>query len=480
MSEEDFIHSIISPFRASFYISHSHSHDHSRDASLLAGPPDVTNLNHFETQKTFLIDRRGGLASHFASADSLAKASLSLSFLAPFTSQQNSRHALDMIIHPSILGSFSLLSSKPTYKDLLSHNQRIHGGAYSAETLKQALMRTLEYFVQLNYLTLWIESEPANGRDQGQGMRQMGGNQEPGTGTGKKTSSSSLQDRLRTVGSPDGATATAAAASPTASTSSQVHDSGLTFRKRSKTEEGNARTSRASPAPTLPHLQQVDQQQQQEMASTAGAVDEQDSSDSIPPICRIPGMSVGSFCESYQQKKMKLASASASPPPASPSPLSGRGQEEVKKMAPQSASPEADEVDEVTRIENLKKMGFTDVIIKKILAKNEGKKTTAAKDKTFEGGGTSGRPAICSLPGVHAGGLCKAYESKGGKERAASPPPPPGWSSFHHFPHSVPLPSPPSSAERQRMKRSIAVPEYSPQTKLELLATFRNPNCHQL
>ena len=374
MSEEDFIHSIVSPFRVSFYVSH-------RDA--LPGRPDITNLQLFDTQTTFLIDRRGDIASLlFSSAENLAKASLSLSFLAPFTSQQNSRHTLNMIIHPSILASFSRLSSKPTYKDLLSHSQRIHGESYSSDTLKKGLINTLEYFINLNYLTLWIESDQAHDK---------GARKESNRGAvPEKVTSSSLQDRLRPhqhskIESPD-----SSPASPSTSTTSQVHESGLTFRKRSKTEEDERKTP---PQPLR--------------GDTAGAVDEQDNS--IPPICRIPGMSAGPFCEIYQQKKMK--SSSAAVPPSLPPPTSSetlrRSQDVVKQEASESSP--VDEIGEATRIENLKKMGFTDVIIQKILAKNKEKKTTSAEISE----GTSGRPAICSLPGVQADSLCKAYENKG-------------------------------------------------------------------
>jgi hypothetical protein len=219
-------------------------------------------------------------------------------------------------------------------------------------------------------------------------------------------------------------------------------------------------------------------------------------------------MSVGSFCETYKQKKMKAA----------PSSLSSRG-------APESSSPSVSSAvsgssvaglqteveDEQKKIESLKKMGFTDSIIQKILDKNRNQdkskmssgssKTTAATGAEAEAieaeegrfdakltASDTGRPAICSLPGVHAEGLCRAYDKKGAATRAGGAggkvpqaPQGPYSSLFSVLSHpSVLFQSEATSEESSARSRicsanKISTPRHLPQPKLPTIVSTSPP-----
>lgn len=369
MSEIDFIHTIVSPFRASLYITQSE----------VLGSANITDLRHFDIG-SIVVDRINGVANNFPGAETLAKSSLSLTVNFPFTSQQFPRQAISMTIHPNILGSFGLLSSKPTLQNMLIQNQKTGGASFPIETLKTSLVQSLEFFVLWNYITLWIESDDS-----------------PPVATTNQGTVNRVKDQTTTeklnIRQEHGK-----------SGNSEVLPSGLTFRKAETKKEVKVNEEKSS---------------MKEKINT--------KDDDIPPICRVPGISGGSFCETYQSKKSQSQSTS---------------------QAPKSSNTKEQKQEKVedNRIENLKKMGFTENIIKKILAKNEEKSASSNKLETPPK--DKDRPAICSLPGVNAESLCRAYEGNARKEKSRAP-----------------------------IERKLPFPEYRPQSRSQLLATFRNPDC---
>jgi hypothetical protein len=444
LSEAAFIHSVIAPFRVSFYVTH--------DSAALPGPADFSSLHHFDIG-TLLIDRTG-LAKEFQTADNLARASQSLTFVFPFTSRKEERQSLSLTIHPRDLGSFSLISSKPSYKNLLLHNQKISGRSYSTEDLKRSLVRTLETFVAFNYLTLWVETDTPL----------------PPLITQTKTTKSPSPKEEMEIEKRD----------------SLREESGLVFRKR---DTPHSPDPPVAPKIALPVKRELPVK---ETTPTAG--------EEVPPICQIPGISGGEFCETYRKKKIQ---SQTKPPPTPQTPQSTQKPptELPKKVSPVTGqgSPGSSSasigpsgrVDEQSKKERLKAMGFTDSMIQKFLTKAEQSKAEA---KTSAGRGEGGaellskvlsdsRPAICSLPGVNADGICKAYEQSSGRgsneisrEKPKEPTPTRRLTTVGQSLSSTLL----DSLSTARPKRVISSSQYQPQSQAQLLATFRNPNCEKL
>ena len=150
MSQQTFLENFISYFRHVVYAG--------RTEVVFPGPPAMTVQGISYVSRAVVLDRIGTLGVMYRDGDQYAKASLSLSlsfniFTAPSI---NITH----VTLPAALAALSLLHKRPTVDEMVHFSANTI--STSPEGCRRLIAKTLSFFVNNNFITLWL-SHPISG-----------------------------------------------------------------------------------------------------------------------------------------------------------------------------------------------------------------------------------------------------------------------------------------------------------------------------
>ena len=317
LSERDFVESVVCHFRATAYVA--------RTDTGLPGKANLYNPDHL-LESTVFVDRIGNLGSVLKVAPERAKAGQSLAFNIPVDIHKTANIVVKMALLPVAMAPLSLLSDRPTLERMMQYNAKIVGDHGSSA--RKELMGTLSTLEMFNHITMWTE-----------GIFSVHSYNEPTSSLHEpRTSSLSASSRQKEE-------CAHSDQSRLQAEESQSHPSGLRLAKRGQ--------SRASP-PADVHggSSKLGQDRQHSTSSTSASTAQTDVA------ARIAGLKKMGFSDATIAKVMSTIPSQGVATTSTTSPSD--------TLTPASASPA--QTDVAARIAGLKKMGFSDAAIAKIMS----------------------------------------------------------------------------------------------------------------
>mmetsp|Transcript_25503 Transcript_25503/g.37637 ORF Transcript_25503/g.37637 Transcript_25503/m.37637 type:complete len:1617 (-) Transcript_25503:131-4981(-) len=406
MLEEDFMNTISSQFRATVYVSRSDSQN----------PGRAISTEHM-LNNTKLIARSANLGYVFSSAVDKAQSRLSMSYGIPLSARRKTEFMLRVVCLPYSMAALSLLSDSPSFQKMLEFNAQITP-EFSPFTIKYELLKSLGTLEKFNFITLWTPED---------------GDSKPPLQDDQKTTSRKFSVSRRTPAP--------APPPPSDKRESQLLKSGLKTAKRSPTLATENRGIHKS-ASVEEGVQSGDEGvvnvgglkfSRRPPSEKSSIVDDktQTGSNEVPAICRIPGVSGGGICSAF--KKQGVADEETTQRL-----YQKKSEGEELQSGSVATGPVSDSFSK--RVAALKKMGFSDAMVSKIIQKDmeadgdilspeQSSGTTASVHESVSGSQVSQAgvppsplneakdvdddiPAVCRIPGVNGGNVCKPYLDK--------------------------------------------------------------------
>jgi Holliday junction resolvasome RuvABC DNA-binding subunit len=471
MSEEDFAENMLCNFRATLYVGR-------RDTSL-PGKANLRDTQHF-VDRSILVDRAGGLSDVFQAVAERAKTGSSMTFDIPVDTHSRARIVVTMIMKPVAMAPLVMLSTRPTLSQMLVFNTKTLGVNHGSVALAHLmdLLTTLEKF---NYVTLWTEGFPDQSRETGN-LDKMSHESFAQSNVALNTRSGNVhasglrignKDSQRPVKSVKQSVQNVADTAPDLSIAQQLEKRIAGLKKMGFSDETIAKMMATIPSqgvsttPSSPTSGIVTGKAASVATptSTPSSSSAESKKTAVDVEKRIAGLKKMGFSDETIAKMMAtIPSQGVSTTPSSPTSgiVTGKAASVATPTStPSSASAESKKtaVDVEKRIAGLKKMGFSDETIAKMMATipSQGVSTTPSSptrgsesrvvvvDKNERQGGLLKRnrfeseesehshsfdtsddtsvvtsnaekddvPAVCRLPGVRGGSLCERYLDKG-------------------------------------------------------------------
>jgi Holliday junction resolvasome RuvABC DNA-binding subunit len=424
MSEEFFMENIAVQFRATMYVG--------RSDSSLPGKACLENDAHL-LDHTQVVDRVGGIGSILQVAPERAKAQQSLGFNIAVDIHEKAEVIVKIVLMPSMMSPLALLSSRPTFQQMLQYNAEVRGIA-NDEGTRNALINSLSTFEKFNYITLWTVGfsgpELLASPNHAAAPRVVDADQvakpslltarpvSPVSNSGT-TEAANLEKRvagLKKMGFNDETIAKMTATIPSQGVSAPretQHDGAK------KTGVHGLKTSRPTPVQSTTASSPVEATT---TTSTASATPEWVAS-------RIAALKKVGFNDETIMKVMSTVHAPGVST-GSAAPLALTAQEQVaahnsglgSTTSNRAGAPPSPPLDLEERVAGLKKMGFSDATISRVLSTMQSQgvtitsssaRLTSADDSASASGADDDIPAVCKVPGVNAGSLCKPKAKAG-------------------------------------------------------------------
>mmetsp|Transcript_15340 Transcript_15340/g.23095 ORF Transcript_15340/g.23095 Transcript_15340/m.23095 type:complete len:1139 (-) Transcript_15340:103-3519(-) len=152
MSEDEYLETVTTHFRAAVYISRADSRIHGR--------ANLMNDNEIQND-AIIVDRDGSLGKMFFSAADRARNRYPLSVSIPLTLREKSDHVLQFLCRPEFMGALSLLSNSPTFGYMIDFNSKITSHL-SVPALRAHMIKALRVFTSFNFVTMWTPGMPTD------------------------------------------------------------------------------------------------------------------------------------------------------------------------------------------------------------------------------------------------------------------------------------------------------------------------------